>query len=177
MPHMKKTFFILMLAFSALTLNSCLEGYNDSTPQLQTYVFEHNWQDSVAGDTLRCKFEKDEYVMDTIAVGDSVRFLVYANAFANNLVSLVFNYDAAVVDLTFPKEKMTKEFLAALDTTKTDIAHGKYYFLPGYNGAAVEVKYRPLVVGSHSISIAVKSDANSERVPNENSLNFKQPTR
>lgn len=167
-----------MLAFSALTLNSCLEGYSDATPTLATYVFEHNWHDSIPGDTLRLKMEKDEYVLDTIAVGDSVRFLVYGQAYANNLVSLVFTYDAAVVDLTFPKkEKMKPEFLAALDTTKTDIAHGKFFFLPGYNGVSLEVKYRPLVIGSHSISIAVKSDANSERVPNESTINFKQPTR
>lgn len=166
-----------MLAFSALTLNSCLEGYSDATPQLQTYVFEHNWRDSVAGDTLRFKVDKEEYILDTIAVGDSVRFQVYAQAFSNNLVSVVFNYDAAVVDMIFPKARMSKDFLAALDTTKTDIAHGKFFFLPGYNGVALEVKYRPLVVGSHAISVTVKSDANSDRVPNENSLNFKQPTR
>ena len=174
MPHMKKTIFFLMLAFSALTLNSCLEGYSDSTPSLIFYVFEHNWQDTIPGDTLRWKVDKEEYVMDTIAVGDSVKFKLYANSYGNNLQSLVFTYDTVALDVTFP---ITKDMLVALGTAKCDIAHGKYVFLPGYNGVGLEVKYRPLVVGSHSLNVAVKSDANSDRVPNETSLSFKQPTR
>lgn len=111
-----KAFIIGLVVIVTLVLSSCnLESSTNYTPRislLQPPVLQN-------GDSLQIKYTAiaDEYLMDTIRVGDSVLFVLHFNAYSNNITQFLITQSAdSVSRIKLPsREALDSTFLPTSD--------------------------------------------------------------
>ena len=171
---MKRYFFLLMgCALLVSGFTSCeFRGRNDYTPSLYTSCFFIHYPDSTAGDTLGVHYmgESGTWQADTIAQGDTVRFVVGVNSYANNLVSFGMTWDTAAMCVEL---YAIDSIRPGLNMDSTNAGAGLLVFKPGYNYASFPVRYTPRKAGVHKVTMTVTSDSNFPT----SSLSFTQPVR
>lgn len=172
---MKKQFFLL-LALAAV-LSACNWGStNEHSPSVTAGFFRLNpivQADTIAfeGDTLRQRWDSKLGVlyMDTIALGDSVRFLTELYSYYNNLKRFEVQYDPAKLSVWIPVDTALQKGLLPASHPE----EGILVFDPQYNLATFAVWYRPLVKGSIDLTLLVESDSSFP----ESEIGFQQRVR
>lgn len=133
----------------------------------------YNTQDTSKVDTLRTVNTTNGYLMDTISMLDSVRFVIILGSYTNNLVSFSAEWDTTALTMNYDISKI----LEALDVNNESfqVTPGKVnlIFKTTYNYASFPVSYQARKTGDHLVNMAVTSDS---KFP-ENKLKFIQPVR
>ncbi len=156
----KKLFPILLLP---LTLVSCLnEADSQYTPQILSTMFVCN-----TTDTLRISQDTDGYRLDTISVGDTVRFAAGFNAVLNNLLTARVSWEEEYIDLHITNLNQIRDVMLAT----SDSAAGVIHLPEGYPAISFPVEYVALKPGTPTITLTAESD--SKYSPAE--IKFKAP--
>lgn len=161
---MKKYFFYLTLALSLALASCALENGSQYTPRLGVANFL--CYNSGPADTLHATFVDNMYRVDTIAVGDTVRFVVLMDAITNNLVSFTFEADSN----TLGYKLMVDSIVPALDLSSV-VQDGLLYFKNGYCAAMFPIEYVARKAGAPKVTLTVESDS---KFPKQ-SMSFVQP--
>lgn len=138
-------------------LTSCLEGSSNYVPSVSVSMFTNS-----NGDTIRAHYNNDQnfYYLDSVSVGDTIRFAVSFSSYANNLVSTNVIWDTTKLHLW---SELPDDFLKVL-TKESDIEALYFRYPEGYNWAAFRAEFVPLRSGDSQLTFAVESDA--EKVEN-----------
>ncbi len=144
----KQLFPIILLS---LTLVSCLDN-NDSqyTPQITTSLFMCN-----TTDTLYVRPDTDGYRLDTITIGDTVRFAVAFNAVGNNLLTARITWDSNYSDLNIGKLDSIENVL--LPTS--DPNAGVFKLPTGYQAIVLPVEFIAIKTGTPKLIFTAESDS------------------
>lgn len=169
-----KTGIFIVLVLAIFTFSSCeLTGESNYTPDI---YFIHN---PVRGttDTLN-RYYTDKsgvFLMDTISVGDTVLFMLYLEAYANNLTAFYLQQSQdSVSEILLPdRESMDSIFLSTSD-------YGKGTFLLDGTHSALVFPFRYVALkpsNSAKINIAIVSDAHFDSGfgSNTNVMELKTP--
>jgi hypothetical protein len=168
-----KTYLIALLALVTIGFSSCdLEGGSNYTPDiffLVNPVKNHT-------DTLN-RYYTDKsgvYLMDTIAVGDTVSFVLYLEGYANNLLSFRMQTEP---------DSVTKIILPAQASMDSIFVAGTQYdkgiFMMSGKHTALVFPFRYVALkpaNSAKISFAVLSDAKFDNMFGSNSNGFELKT-
>lgn len=119
-------------------------------------------------DTLHVVINQESYIIDTIAVGDTIDYLVAVQSFANNLKSFTLAWDTSCVQCALSVDSIA----VALESASVPQS-GVLYFKSGYNYAAFPVRYITRKSGSPKFDLTVTSDSKFE----SSSVSFIQPIR
>ena len=143
-------------------------GESDYSPAISVSHFFHHPIDTAADmDTLRVISIPNG--LDTIKLGDTVRFNVNINAVTSTLVSFQLSKcDTSALD--FSLTNLTSDFRSAL-ADSSSIEDCKLYFKEGYVGAGFGLQYIATKVGVHEVTMEVKSTSKYEK----SYLTFTQP--
>ena len=149
--------YILITLCAAMCLTSCKwDGEPQVSPVISNSYFVAYHPDSLhTFDTLAITVVDKENYIDTIAVGDTVRFYVGLDAVTNQLTSFVVSTDTTVLSLSM---LVTSEFRQALEAT-SDPDHGILNFKPGYRAAALPVQYIAKKIGTPKVTMKLSSDS------------------
>lgn len=158
---MKKQF--LLLAALAAVLSACnWNSVNDHSPLVTVDYFRRNpivEGDSIVfqGDTLRLRsdYATGETYVDTIAVGDSVRFIAELFSYYNELTGFEVQYDSTEFEVWIPIDSETREHLLPGSCPE----RGVLLFDPVFCYVGLEVWYRPLKVGKEPLTLVVTSNS------------------
>ncbi len=146
---MKKLLFI---ACAALIFTSCFDE-NDSqyTPRIGVSPFICN-----NTDTLNLRQESDGYRLDTITIGDTVRFVTTFDALGNNLLTARITWDTAHAHVSFASldADLVNTLLPSSDTLA-----GVFNFPKGYQGIYLPVIMIPTKAGSPTLTLTAESDS------------------
>lgn len=154
---------ILLLAAIAAVLSACDWGaVNEHTPQIAAGFFRLNpviQADTIAfeGDTLyrHLDTKTGATYFDTIAVGDSVRFMAELYAYYNELTGFEVQYDSTQLSVWIPVDSALRQ--ALLPGSRPEA--GKLVIKPDYNYASLAVWYRPLKSGNADVTLIVTSNS------------------
>lgn len=167
-------FSILIVLVVGLFLSSCsLDGESNYTPNMSLLADPKNQK----GDSLKIYLTAtaDQYLMDTIQVGDTVSFALLVNAFTNNVTALYLTQSADSVTriITANKQSMDSVFLET-----SDYKTGKYFCKSGIPAFVFPFKYIARVASKTAeIGFTVTSDAKFETgFGGSNSISFKIKT-
>ena len=170
---MKKGLFIVML-LAAITFSSCeLTGESNYTPDiffLQNPVRNHT-------DTLNRYFtdQSGVFLMDTIAVGDTVLFLLYLEGYANNLTAFYLQQSADSVSKILLPDQTSMD---TLFLPTTDYGKGNFFMKGTDTALFFPFRYVALKPALNAkISVAIVSDAKFTGGfgSNSNSMELKTP--
>ncbi len=157
---MKQFFYILC---AALIFTSCLDTSDSQyTPHITTSLFICN-----TTDTLYVHPDADAYRLDTVSVGDTVRFAVSFNALGNNLLTARISWDTIYTDLTIGALDSVTSVL--LPTSDPDA--GVFNLPKGYQAIVLPMEFIALKAGSPKLTFTAESD--SKYSPAE--VNMKTP--
>lgn len=162
----KYSYFILGLFISAFTACN-LTGESNYKPELLLSVPILNHSDSL---DIRLT-DDNNYLMDTIHVGDTVNFLVLSKGFVNNLkeFNLIQSSDSVSRIILPPKESMDSIFLSTSDYNK-----GKFLFNLPVNLFFFSFSYVAVKASKEAkLIFSISSDASFEY--NQNSFLLKTP--
>lgn len=153
MPHpMKKFFPIVVVAFAALFLNSCLEGDYQSTPRISVYAL-YRTNPSGVKDTLRFG--------DTIQVGDTVLAPMLLEGMYNELVYFKVSADTSLFDYILVRDT-TNAHLLASDSKPEE---GYLHFVSGCYLYPAMLRYVAKKSGTYPIHVELGSTANEKYSP------------
>ncbi len=147
----KKLFPVFLLS---LTLVSCLDSIDsDYAPQLVfPTTFFRNTTDSV-----RLRQDAEGLRLDTIALGDTIRFYVGFDALGNTLQQAQVSWDSIATDLTFTvSDGLQNILLPTSDITKGvfDITSN-----PKVRAISLLVEFVAIQKGTPIITFTVRSDS------------------
>ena len=149
---MSKKVSILLLALLAVVCQSCLRSSEDYTPTIACSVFK------VGDSTLVMGYDTDAdmYMVDTIAVGDTVAYAIAFATYSNNLVSVSAQWDEKSLE---HKAGINDTIKQVLDLDKSDPDKCQLSFKAGYNGVAFPVRVVALREGATILTYEVVSDS------------------
>ena len=140
------------------------------SPQMNFSVFEVYHADSLqTKDTLHTRFIDEEYTMDTIVPGDTVRYFVLLNAVTNQLTS--FSIKTDTTNLAFSLT-LNSDFDQALDAS-SDVGNCLLNFKPGYAAASFSVDYIAKKSGSPKVTLTLSSTSKFSPT----TISFRQPVK
>lgn len=169
MPHSMKKIIPFLALLCALC--SCkMQGEAQSTPMLSFSVFEHH-HDSVTRFFQAQPISSTLYLNDTIAALDTVVFYIGASGVYNSLDSLIVRWDTTAIKATFA---VGSDWDKYLDTSKSNIAKGRFHFYPYVVSASIPMAYIPIKSGTDTLSIHL---ANTSTVFGPVEVAFIQPVR
>lgn len=161
---MKRFYFLLFAAMMLLPgCKSLFESNENYTPSVIITPFITS-----SGDTLtyHYNYTDKKYNSDTITLGDTIRFGVVFQSFANNLVESNINWEESNLSLSYS----TDSIYPAL---KNYTAENKLHFYykgeaegGGYNGVGLVITMVPIKAGKSEMTFFVQSDASSEKISN-----------
>jgi hypothetical protein len=167
---------IILLGFIGFVTMACggLTGESNYTPQMSLYSAPvKNTKDTL---TIRAVTNDDyDYLMDTIAVGDTVQFKFVLNAVSNNLVSFnMIQSDTISSKIILPLESSLNEVFVK---ASSDYSAGKFTFVSKQNYVYFPFKYFAKAASTTSIlKISLQSDANFGLSSGSNYVSFRLKT-
>ncbi len=145
---MKQFFYILC---AALIFTSCLDTVDSQyTPHITTSFFIRN-----TTDTIYVRQDADGYRLDTVTVGDTVRFAVGFNALGNNLLTARVSWDTIYTDLTIGALDSITSVL--LPTSDPDA--GVFNLPTGYQAIVLPIELIALKAGLPKLTFTAESDS------------------
>ena len=155
MPHiMKRILLFAVVALTAISLTSCLEGESHSTPAIQAgYVTRV----SAAGvcDTIT--------FADTLHLYDTLRVPLVLYGVLNNLTSFQVSADTSVVSYTLLNDSV---FLPYLDSSSAP-DKGYLRFVANCSLFETILQYMPKKSGDYEVRMTLASDAGEKYSPLE----------
>ncbi len=171
MPHTMKKYIFCTIAIVLFLLSACKQ--NSEEPQSSPRIYMSYFVSFPSGggkvDTLELKTDKGRYVVDTISVGDTVRFDLLLNAVTNTLTSFVFKNDTNYLNMRVNVTTDLQKGLAA----DTKLADGVLYFQTGYSAAIVPMIYIARKSGTTDVDMTLSSTSTYSPA----TLSFTQPIR
>lgn len=161
-----RKFLWIVFSFSLLLATSCsLNTESHHTPLIQVHSM-------VSGtDTLSVLGTADGYVMDTIAVGDTVLFTVSFYSYTNLLTGFSIVREEEKADIEY---KLKADVDSLLTAASSDYEKGLFYVPAGYCYVGLQFNYIPKESGENvNLLFTVDSDSNYPH----NELNIKTPIR
>ena len=144
--------YFLFLAVITFLFASCNPEEPQHSPEISNSHFVAYHPDSLHTiDTLKIRLVDNEYYIDTIAVGDTVRYGLLLNAVYNQLTSFTIKTDTNYLALSLI---LSSDYDTALDAS-SDVANGSLVFKPGYNGATLRVQYIAKKSGTPKVSMTL----------------------
>ena len=171
MPHTMKKYFFCTITIVLFLLSACKQNSEEpqSTPRIYMSYFVSSPSGGGKVDTLDLKTEKGRYVVDTISVGDTVRFDLLLNAVSNTLTSVVFKNDTNYLNMRFNVSADLQKGL----TDDTKLTDGVLYFKTGYSAAIVPMIYIARKSGTTDVEMTLSSTSTYSPA----TLSFTQPIR
>ena len=150
---MKKAIYLFSIFFFATCMTGCLDwAQSHYTPQVGCSQFIKNTTDTLG---ISIDSETGSPKLDTIAVGDEVKFVVAFNAFANNLLGAKINTDTTILSMTCgPLDDIASAMLP-----ESDPANGQFFFADGYMGVRIPVTFVAKKAGSYKLEFIATSDS------------------
>lgn len=148
----RSVFFLAISLLMSLFMCSCLDGAkSDFTPQIMTSIFLRNGQD-----TLRLKSDSTGiYTLDTLAVGDSVRYAIRCETYSNDLLSVSLKQEGTSVK----NEVVADNVLASVILPSSNVESCKLDFINGLNGIQFPMLMTAQAEGSAVMTFTVESDS------------------
>ncbi len=135
----------------SLALVSCLDNADSQyTPHISTSVFTCN-----TTDTLLVRPDINGYRLDTVSLGDTVRFVVEFNALSNNLLTARIAWDSLCTKLTIGKLDSITNVL--LPSSEPDA--GVFNLPTGYQAIVLPVEFVAIKAGSPTLVFTAESDS------------------
>ncbi len=166
--------FVVLLSVLATGMSSCKKSKDHYVPYISFSAFLRGPQfsnDSIVGckDTVTFKLDSvtNKYVADTIAVGDTVLFLVGYGSRGNDLVSARLSADTTALRFIYTVSDEVRDVLKA----ESKPEEGLLYFNAGYNFVIIPTVYIARKSGSYDMVFTVTSDSDYSPV----SLTVVQP--
>jgi len=163
---LKKLLLIVSVAFVLAACN--LKGSSNYTPTIYLY----KPIDITAHDTLKVKNTStaSQYLMDTVQVGDTVKFAMFFQGYSNFLTNIQIEESAdSVTKLIFAP----KDSLDILFKSTSDNAHGRFVAPGDYNQLYFAFKYKAKKVSKTAyLKFTVVSDANFDDGVSSNTSTF-----
>lgn len=153
---MKHFLFAAAVAVSVVLASCSLTESSQYSPRVTAGTIVCSHADTVWNDTLRAIPREGIYRIDTIHVGDTVRFPVAVMSYTNHLVRFSVVYDTLALALQIDSVELLQE---GLDMDLSQPERGKLEFKSGYNYAAFPIRYIPLKAGAPEIQLLVESDS------------------
>lgn len=173
---MKK--FFLPLILSAFTLIGCIpEGSENYTPIIRASLLTNQ-----LGDTLSFTLTKDGQYLDTLTVGDTVKFDVSNYSFANAITHINATWDSTYVQLTSPGIVALFDSIKSDLATSSDLEHLRVDFKQNamYNWVSFPIQMVALKSNldekgkeAKSLEISFNLESNAQGVPNTSQATFK----
>jgi len=104
-------------------------------------------------DTLKIGIEEDEYVIEEIVVGDTVRYGALLNAVTNQLTSFTIKTDTNYLGLSLI---LSNDFLSSLEAS-SEPEKGILNFKAGYGVAALGVEYVARKSGTPKVTMELST--------------------
>ncbi len=146
--NIKHFLFVLCTVF---VLTSCLDTEDSQyTPEITTSIFTCN-----TTDTLYVRQDTNGYRLDTVTVGDTVRFAVAFNALGNNLLTARIAWDSIYTDLTIGMLDSVNSVL--LPTSDPDA--GVFNLPTGYQAIVLPMEFIAIKAGSPKFVFTAESDS------------------
>jgi len=168
-----KTSIVALVAFVIIAFSACdLEGGANYTPDIFFLVNPvKNHTDSLN------RYYTDKsgvYLMDSIAVGDTVSFVLYLEGYANNLLSFRMQTDPdSVTKIILP----SKTAMDSIFVTGTQYDKGIFLMSGKHTALVFPFRYVALKASkSAKISFAVMSDAKFDNMFGTNTNGFELKT-
>lgn len=153
---MKRFIFPLWVGIAAIVSSCSLKEQSQYTPQVVLSYLVCSHVDPAGTDTLRFTQNEDSsFKMDTIHVGDTVRFSVALNSYTNTLTGFSAVWDTTALALTLDSIESIRSGLDAASAPEKGILR----FNPGYNFAAFPMHYITRKAGVHNLTLTVESDS------------------
>lgn len=170
-----KKYFLLFVIATATILQSCdIEGSENYTPIIELAEYITNQKNQIL--TFRSTTEPGTVLLDTIYIGDTIRFSFYYNGFANNITSISLKQSAdSLTRIELPPTDSLDNFFSA----ESDYQRG--YFVLNQKATFVHFPfmYIPRVKSNEAkLTVTVTSDAQSDGfsgVSNQSEVVFKTP--
>ncbi len=144
----KLLFFIL----AATALTSCLDfPENHTSPQIFTSYFICN-----STDTLKVFYDEDAYRLDTIQVGDTVRFIVEYNAVTNQITSASAKWDSTYANLYISELPEIRDIMLATSDSAQCVINMPTMPL-GYQSIRLPFTYVATKTGTPKITFRAES--------------------
>ncbi len=135
----------------SLALVSCLDNADSQyTPHISTSVFTCN-----TTDTLLVRPDINGYRLDTVSLGDTVRFVVEFNALSNNLLTARIAWDSLSTKLTIGKLDSITNVL--LPSSEPDA--GVFNLPTGYQAIVLPVEFVAIKAGLPTLVFTAESDS------------------
>lgn len=171
MPHTMKKYIFCTIAIVLFLLSACKQ--NAEEPQSSPRIYMSYFVSSPSGggklDTLNLKADKGRYLVDTISVGDTVRFDLLLNAITNTLTSFAFKNDT---NYLYMRVNVPADLQKGL-TDDTKLEDGILYFKTGYSAAIVPMVYIARKSGTTNVDMTLSSTSSYS----PSTLSFTQPIR
>ncbi len=166
---MRKGIPFIWLVFSVMLLSVCVSCDIDSESHYTPLIQVHSM---VSGsDTLRVSLSSDGYLLDTIAVGDTVLFTVSFYSYTNLLTGFSIERDEDRADIEY---LLTAQVDSLLRAASSDYDRGLFYVPTGYTYVGLQFNYIPKASGSNvTLLLTVDSDSNYSH----NELSIRTPIR
>ena len=152
---MKKLIYVLFPLVAAMCVNSCLpSGDIQETPKLSVLAIRNNT------DTLKGTWIQDisSYCLDTLEIGDSVRFSIWMYSGVQNLLKeFIFDFNSEVATIYLEnKPKLDSIF----SHQQSDYDRGIFVVDVKANEIWLPIIYIPIDASSNTtVSFTVKSDS------------------
>ena len=118
-----------------------------------TYFLVYHADSLNTMDTLKISVEDDEYVIEEIVPGDTVRYGALLNAVTNQLTSFTIKTDTNYLDLSLV---LSDDFLTALEGS-SDVENGVLNFKTGYGVAALGINYIAKKSGTPKVTMELST--------------------
>lgn len=144
---------LLFLPLVAVILGSCLgSATSEYTPVIHFSSIQNQH-----GDALKVRDVDDANVLDTVQVGDTLRFNVLFDAVGNNLTAALFNWERDRAEMQF----IVGQAVADALLPESDTLEGKFLLaaVKEYRMLAVPAIYIPHETGGSKLSVQVESDS------------------
>ena len=150
-----KRYICVVIAISSLFLVSCSW---DKEPQYSpvisnSYFLVYHADEEQTMDTLKIGIEEDEYVIEEIVVGDTVRYGALLNAVTNQLTSFTIKTDTNYLGLSLI---LSNDFLSSLEAS-SEPEKGILNFKAGYGVAALGVEYVARKSGTPKVTMELST--------------------
>ena len=171
MPHIMKKYIFCTITIVLFLLSACKQNSEEpqSSPRIYMSYFVSSPSGGAKKDTLNLKAVNGRYVVDSISVGDTVRFDLLLNAVTNTLTSFTFKNDTNYLDM---RVNVYTDLQKGL-TSESKLADGILFFQTGYSAAMVPMMYIARKSGSTNVDMTLSSTSTYS----PSTLSFTQPIR
>ena len=149
---MKRLVYLVAISVVvSLFMSSCHDDYKtDFSPQLGSSMFLLNGTDTLS---FRYIAKDSLYLLDTLALNDTVRYRLFCSTYANDMTSLLLSQEGTSVK----SEVLADNTLASILTPESKVEESQLYFIENYNGLILPLQMVAVATGESLLSWQLSS--------------------